>query len=491
MTQQRSVRRLLSHSVVYGIGDLLTKMAKYILVPIYIAVMTKSEIGQLAILQAMMMVCWALSNLGLGAVVRRFYLPQAGKAKVESTDHSTESSDDRDDWVAGLWWVRLLVALVPTSALCLVAATFSQQLFPLVPTALVVAACITGYLRASTDIVESWFMIREEPVRYRLLTFSQFSLTTTLILIAVFGLSLGLPGVIYSELIAAATWTLVTGFIVSRSRNPSIQRIPWSEIFRYAWPVIPHGVFMWLLVSGDRLILQHYETSAAIGVYEVAYVLGSVLMVVAQGLRAAWLPDYFRTAMQPDGMARYVRLTNLYLLAIFSGSAGIILFCPELIQLVGGQEYAEAVALCRILTIGIAWFACFIAFNQPLLLKGRTGVLALLSGLGVMLNFALNLLLVPTYGTTESAIATVAAYSSMAIGSQAYSRLQLGVRWPLRSVGGGFVVLVAVAFVSSQLGAISVGGVLVKVVVLIVTIVTVHQTTVGMSFLVDKGLQRN
>ena len=459
-------------------------MAKYILVPIYIAVMTKADIGQLAVLQAVMMICWAFSCLGLGAVVRRFYLPQVG-------GDAGNRAADGDAWVAGLWWTRLFAALIPTLVLCFIATTYSEQLFPLVPTTLVAAACVTGYLRASTDIVESWFMIREEPVRYRLLTFSQFAFTTTLILVAVIGLSHGLAGIIYSELIAAATWTVVTGTIVTRSQRPSITRMRWSEIVRYAWPIVPHGVFMWLLVSGDRLILQHYETSSEIGVYEVAYVLSSVLMVVAQGLRAAWLPDYFRTAMQPDGMARYIRLTNLYLLAIFSGSAGIILFCPELIQLVGGEAYAGAIPLCRILTLGIAWFACFIAFNQPLLLKGRTGTLAMLSGIGVALNIILNLMLVPRFGTTGSALATVGAYSAMAIGSLVYSRTQMDVQWPLRSLAGGFVVLLALVVISPHLGTVTLGGILIKSVVLTVTIITVHQTTFGTAFLVDKSLQRN
>ncbi len=503
MTEQRTVRRLLSHSVVYGIGDLLTKMARYILVPIYIAVMTPADIGQMAVLYAVMMVCWAFSCLGLGAVVRRFYLPQVGIASGNHSDSHLPSGGDidvgedpmvmsrRDAWVGGLWWTRLFVAIVPTLGLCAVASAYSEQLFPLVPLNLVIAACFAGYLRASTDTVESWLIIREEPVRYRLLTFSQFTLTTTLILVAVFGLSMGLAGVIFGELIAAALWTIVTGIIVTRSQRPSIRDVRWSQAFRYAWPIVPHTVFMWLLVSGDRVILQYYVPSTEIGIYEVAYVFGSMLMVVAQGLRAAWLPDYFRTAERPDGMVRYARLTNLYLLAVFTGASAIVLFCPELIRFIGRGAYEESVPLCRIVIIGVTWFACFVAFNQPLLLRGKTAILAILSASGVVLNFSLNFALIPSIGTTGSAIATVAAYAFMAVASLAYSRVQLGVQWPLRSLCVGFLLLVGIVVFAPHFGTLSVGSILGRVVALAVIIAIVQQTTMGRGFPVDKQLQRN
>ena len=453
-SKPRTLKRFFSHAAIYGLGDLLTKFARYILIPIYIAVMTRAEIGQLAVLQATMMICWAISCLGLGASVRRFYL--AGKDNDASDGNHLSEMDEalthqRDAWVSGLWWSRLGLALIPMTVILLMVWQYSELAFASIPVWLVLVACLTGYFRASSDIVEAWFAIREEPMQYRTLTFCQFLLTTTLILTFVLGFSMGVRGVIIGECLAVVVWTVTTGVIITRKQWPSFSNLELGKVFRYSSPWVPHAVCMWLLVSGDRIILQQFVPHEQIGLYEVAYMFGSVLMVIASGLRAAWLPDYFRTANSPGGQERYAKLTRFYMLAVFAGGFATICFCSEAIQLFGGANYSGSVLPCKIATIGITCFACFIGFNQPLLLKRKTLLLACWSMCGVIINVSLNLLLIPRYGIIAAAMATVAAYATMMFGVLVTCKIKFATPAPIATLLAGFILLALVAWLTHSI----------------------------------------
>ena len=445
-SKPRTLKRFFSHAAIYGLGDLLTKFARYILIPIYIAVMTRAEIGQLAVLQATTMICWAVSCLGLGASVRRFYLSQTDSDESQANESHPQEMDEattqeRDSWVAGLWWTRLGVALVPMAIIFALVWQYSEFLFPSIPVWMVLIACSTGYFRSSSDIVEAWFAIREEPMQYRTLTFCQFLLTTALILTFVLGFSMGVLGVILGECIAVVIWTLTTGFIITRNQWPSFSNLGIKRVFRYSSPWVPHAVCMWLLVSGDRIVLQQFVSHDQIGLYDVAYLFGSVLMVIASGLRAAWLPDYFRTANAPGGQERYESLTRFYMLAVFGGAFATICFCSEAITLFGGANYAGSVLPCKIVTLGITCFACFIAFNQPLLLKRQTLLLAGWSLCGIIVNLTTNLLLIPKYGINAAAGATVAAYAVMMFGVLITCKIKFATPAPILSLLMGFGIL--------------------------------------------------
>ena len=226
-------RGFLSSSLVYALGDLLTKGARFILIPYYIAVFSAGEIGQWGVLQAITIASFTLSTLGLNFATRKFYNPY---------------QDQGDALVSTFWVVRFILSL-PILGLLLLG-MFSWQSgyveqsnligFPLIAMAL-----ISGNLRGGNNLVESWLNICEEAVKYRLFTFLQFLTSTILIIFLVSFLKWGLMGAIAGELIAMATWTVISGFILFSRAAPLKCVINWREIIAYSWPTLPHSFFMW------------------------------------------------------------------------------------------------------------------------------------------------------------------------------------------------------------------------------------------------------
>ena len=55
--------RFLRFSVIYALGDFLTKGAQIVLLPFYISVLTQAEVGTLAVLTTLVLAMWHLTCL--------------------------------------------------------------------------------------------------------------------------------------------------------------------------------------------------------------------------------------------------------------------------------------------------------------------------------------------------------------------------------------------------------------------------------------------
>lgn len=460
--QASGVQRLLSRSAFYALGELLTKGARYITFPIFIAVLTVEEVGVLSIVQAVSMICWAIATLGFGAAVKRFYRDSDGVA---------------DETIVGrLWGIRLVLAAVPVSILAGVVYFVGDRYFSGIPLGWILLALLGGYLRAGTQIIEAWYIIREELVKYRAFTFLRFLTTTGLILLLVVMMKWGVYGAILGETIGAAVWCAIAGVIALapyfRDRNAGAIEQPQSlkPILRYSLPVIPHAVFLWMLLSVDRVILQQHVAKQDIAVYEITYMLAFLLMIVASAINAVWLPDFFRTADKQHGPANYARTANIFFSCVLAGACAISLFAPDLIALFTGYraEYSGAASLCRVLVIGTCCQSMFIAFSMPLLFTGRTGVLSLVSGLGVSLNVVFNLRLIPEIGTMGAAWATVIAYAGMCVAMLLIVHFAYRIPWNYTGLVMGMVGFVALALVQPTGEGSSFANLLLRLVIAIV-----------------------
>ncbi|MFK7769249.1 MAG: polysaccharide biosynthesis C-terminal domain-containing protein [Mariniblastus sp.] len=427
----------LGSSLIYALGDLLTKGARIVLIPYYIAVFTKPEMGEWGILQAISIASFTLLTFGLGFATRRFH---------------NQYGENGDSLVTTFWVGRMLAGLPLFGLLLLAGYGLQQWSSNPISFGLIACAITTGFLRGGTNIVESWLNIREEPFKYRAFTFLQFLTTTLLVIYLVSWCKWGLFGAIIGETISFAGWTVISGVLLFRRSLPTIAGFNWREIGFYCWPTLPHAFFMWAVMSADRLMLQEYVTKSELGVYEIGYSLAGFLSIVIMGIRAAWMPRYFRTADEPDAGQQYGKFATIYFyLILFTATAGI-LFIPELLSLIKmgtGKDYTDSIHVFRVVLVGIVALSGFMAFNQPLLYQRRTGLIAMASGFGFAVNIGCNLCLIPQLGIMGSAIATVITYVCMATTMFVLVSFQKEIHWQTRT--NGLILLLSAAIACSVL----------------------------------------
>jgi O-antigen/teichoic acid export membrane protein len=215
----------------------------------------------------------------------------------------------------------------------------------------------------------------------------------------------------------------------------------WSWAGRFGLLLVPGelaGVAIWF---SDRIVLERLLGLEAVGRYQVAYTLGSVLLMLAMGASQAWAPVVYGAADAPAAAERTLRaLLNVggY------GVAALALAAPPVLIGLIPSEYRPAGLFAVTALVALCVLPLIAQQGAAHLLTGadRAGVLAVVAVVAAVLNVAATLALVPAMGLLGAAVATLLTYVVWAaVLTRAASRLAGGcfrfrpVPWVMAGAG--------------------------------------------------------
>lgn len=244
-----------------------------------------------------------------------------------------------------------------------------------------------------------------------------------------------------------------------------------------AWPFAVAGLAVKVYSYIDSLMLHAYQGSVAVGYYAVAYKMTYAMQ---------FLPLTFTAALYPALSSAYAKKEHEELKKVFIGSlrfmalasfpiaAGLSALAPRLIEFFYGQRFMGSIPAMEVLPWVL--IPIFMDFPVGALLNGtqKAHLKTLAMVITMIINVALNFVLVPKFGPLGAAWAGVVSFWSlfamgvmftygMAGGLRHYFRLTFkallgaGVSWcvwryvgvymplPVSFVfGAGFAILVAI-----------------------------------------------
>lgn len=381
---------------VYIVGTFLAKGARLLLVPLYVHQLARVDVGILVFLEAVSIALSRALTLSLGQAVKRFYV-----------DYTTER--DADNFVAALWCIGFIFAIAMGPLLIAGTLLFGHHLTRQVPSELLTLAIVSAILRSNIGIVLERFIARGEPYQHGLFNIGHFLTTAILTIVAITVLKLGLKGALWADIVALATWNVVTAMVVLR-RWPDFK---WSELaaaIRYSLPAVPHSLFTWAITFVDRIILERFVPLSLLAIYGVGYQFASLLPIFSLALVNAWLPRFYRTAMANVGPRQYARVLTLQLTAIIGVGLCLIAFGPEVIRVLTTSAYSGAVPVLRVVAASLILHGTYQALLLPLFYRRQTSLISIATGTALLVNVGSNLLLIPRIGIMGAAIATLLAY---------------------------------------------------------------------------------
>jgi O-antigen/teichoic acid export membrane protein len=198
---------------------------------------------------------------------------------------------------------------------------------------------------------------------------------------------------------------------------PDAAQAPAGELWR---KLVPFAVWVWatnlihnLFEVVDRYMLLHLgdlaDAQTLIGQYHSAQVIPVLFVSVAGLLAGILLPHLSRDWEWGDR----VRVSNTLNLAIkllglgsFAASVVVILAAPLLFDLVWSGKYAQGFSLLPLALAGCGWLGLSTVAQMYLWCaeRARLGCVAL--AIGLAMNVALNLALIPAYGLPGAVVAT-------------------------------------------------------------------------------------
>lgn len=210
-------------------------------------------------------------------------------------------------------------------------------------------------------------------------------------------------------------------------RNLQSNRLQWTRSFtwepvRRIWKqsslMFFHVVLVAVLTNMDIFFVEWLSQPEEVGFYGAATRITNVLNFLPAAVAVAFFPSLVQS-FQKDGTAGLRLRSNLYFranhLVALAVAVGGILALPPAIELLYGSEYARSADLLRLLIVRLFCVFILTERQQLLIIAGniRYGIYPF--ALGLLLNVALNLVLVPAYGATGAAVASMSSFIAITL----------------------------------------------------------------------------
>ncbi|ARE39238.1 polysaccharide biosynthesis protein [Rhodovulum sp. P5] len=247
------------------------------------------------------------------------------------------------------------------------------------------------------------------------------SLMPMLLLVAVAGFALTGQASLGAVLVALAGSYLLAGgvAIVMGLRWGGLARPEPSRIV----PMVRHGfafavnVFLILLSTRISLFLVEGLASAeAAGQFFVGQRLSDVLGEVAMAAGFVLFSDTVRAEDRAAAMRANARIAAFVLWGFTGLSIVVMLLAAPLVALTFGETYAPAVPVLQITALAIGPAAATKLIYPTLTAQGRPLIATPVILVGIAVNVALSLVLIPGFGLTGAAIALVASQVALLAG---------------------------------------------------------------------------
>ncbi len=410
---RRFVGSLIKKSSLYAVGDALTRGRQLILLPLYAAYLTPSEYGILALAIVVIQILQPALSFGLKAAALKFFF-------------TFDTEDERRRFYGELWLfyvagMGLLYWLLDLGGEQVFGLFFTQVPFaPYLRLALWTAFLTSAFL----DIPRQIFRASGRPIAYGVLNVSNFLLTLGFAVWLVMLRDGGAVAAIQAELMATAVTAVgCTVFLLMYTKLPRHFERVWAAIL-FSAPMIPHFMAHWVLSTGDRVILEWFVPLAEIGIYNMGYIMGWSIVLIKVAIMNAMLPIYGHLDTEErEGRASLARLVTYYATALAVIGMAVVLFAPDVLNIVAPADYAGAVYIVPWATLGGFFLGLYTPSVQILsVTAGRTVVIGISTVLAAIANIALNILVIPVLGILGAAVTTAVTYLLLAVGALSFAQ---------------------------------------------------------------------
>lgn len=416
---------LSKETFIYGTSTVISRFLNFLLVPFYVNVLASTaEYGIASSLYAWIAFLNVIYPLGLEGAYFRY----AAKGEQES-----RNLVDEERLFSSPFTVILVFGIVVSTIFYLMAGMIAPPLFAdpqseitsMLPMLTNIVECSAGILLFDSLAVLPFAVLRQEkrPIRFAAIKLSNIVITIVFNFYFILGLGLGVTGIFYANLIAsAATFIFLTPVFIPRLKLTFDKKVL-IKMLPFGLTNVPAYLGAMMVQVIDRPIIQSYLGLGAVGIYQANFRMGFIMMVFVSLFEYAWRPFFMRQHKTDDEKARvlFSRIFTYFTLICLLAFIALSFFLPYILStpIFGRQllrpDYQVGMSIIPVVLFAYIFQGMYTNFIAGIYIKDRNKVLPFITGAGAFTKILVTIVLVPIVGIMGAAIATLAAYSIMAL----------------------------------------------------------------------------
>ena len=396
------MKRLVKDIAIYGGGNLIFKFISFAVFPIYANLFSVEQFGVLALVSVSAALIGTVLQLGINNAIQRYYWdPDMLKER-------------RPALVSTGLAVLLLWSSLVTTLLLFGLHPFRGALdqrygiewsFLVLALAANVPSLIITY---GLDVLRLHF----SPWWYSFVDGLRSVSGVALSLFFIIALDQGLLGLFAGQILAFTLVMPLSLWLIRKELRWEFDFGFVREIVRFGYPFVFTGLAYWVFSSMDRWLLGELSDNTSVGLYSIAYSFAGVLTFVTTAFAQAWSPFAIKLyAEDPDYRNKISRLFSYWFFGLALIGLAISLFGYELLRLTTPEAYWPAATVLSVLAMGLVLMGTTQFTALGISLERRTNLLSTAAWAAAIINFLLNLVLIPEWGALGSGTATLVAYA--------------------------------------------------------------------------------
>lgn len=307
-----------------------------------------------------------------------------------------------------------LIVVANSVFLIALSLVYKQQLSEILslPAMMVVIVVIESFANAMLMLYNDYLAVNFLSKKYLVisLVYAIVGMGLSLILVTTVFSDMRYMGRAFGTMIPLLCIALYILSTLYKTSAPKINREYWKYGLKISLPIVPHGLSQLLLSQFDRIMIKKSIGDFVAGMYSFANNIGFIFQIITNSMDTAWNPWFFGRMSEKDyGTIR--KSANIYAAAVAVMACCLFLISPELILIMGGNEYRES----RYVVIPIVLSVYFsFMYTLPSAIEyyyKKTNLIAIGTMAAAALNVLLNSIFIPLYGYTAAAYTTVFCYA--------------------------------------------------------------------------------
>ncbi len=226
-------------------------------------------------------------------------------------------------------------------------------------------------------------------------------------------LDFGVTGYVLSTVLADLVTTVFLILFTRLWRAVKLKSVSGQtirEMLKFCLPLVPTTIFWWITGVSDRYMVAWMCSDQLNGLYTVAYKIPNLLIYAVSIFDSAWKLSVSAEEDPEACREFYSRVWRIYTTVAFLGGAALMLCSRLFARILFAEDYQAAWIYIPVLTFATVFTALDTFLGSVYFTSKKTVWSMITACVGAGLNVALNFLLIPRWGAMGASIATLASY---------------------------------------------------------------------------------
>ena len=325
-------------------------------------------------------------------------------------------------------------------------------------------------LGAVVEVPQNLLRLQSKPIYYSATNIVRLFVTLILTIYFTISLHRGVAGVYEAQFFGIIIQLFMVLPLIIKNSSLRIDKRCTIQLLSYSYPLVFPAIVGSLLTVFDRYIINHFQGLEDVGFYSLGYKVGNTLKVfVVTSVQLALTPLLMKKMNDPDNKRFYSKVLTYFSFGLMFCALGLNLFSREgIVWVTTNPDYIEALYVIPFVTYAIFFSMMRECCMIGLQVMKKTKIISYIIVGITVLNFFLNMLLVPSMGMYGAALSTMIVQVISWLACYVFAQKYYAIPYELTKVWKVLVIGTLLYFVGTVFNETAIWiSVLVKLVILV------------------------